>query len=157
MAGWSEFEKAAPEFGAAGRRLLIGADGVAIGFLASVSVGGAPHLSPVCPIFAGEHLYLSAGAHTPKAADLRTSGAYVLHALLATNDEEYQVAGRALEIHDLIERSAVHAAIAFGAFKTTDPVFRLSIERALWVCWERVGQPDTKAVRRRWQSNWGTA
>jgi hypothetical protein len=157
MGSWSEFEASAPDFGAAARRLFIGADGVAIGFLASVSARGVPHLSPVCPIFAGEHLYLSAGAHTPKAADLRGSGAYVLHAFLAANDEELQVAGRALEVRDPAERSAVHAAIPFAAFETTDPIFRLSVERALWVYWERAGQPDTKAVRRRWPLDRGVA
>jgi hypothetical protein len=157
MASWFDFEKIAPEFGAAGRRLFIGPDGVAIGFLASVSPTGASHLSPVCPIFCGVHLYVSAGAHTPKALDLRGSGVYVLHAFLAANDEEFQVAGRALEVHDSAERAAVHAAIPFAAFKTTDPIFRLSIERALWVYWERVGQPDTKAVRRRWSPARGAA
>jgi hypothetical protein len=150
VASWSEFETSAPEFGAAARRLFVGADGVAIGFLATASARGAPHLSPVCPIFAGEHVYLSAGARTPKVADLRASGAYVLHAFLAANDEEFQLAGRALEVHDPSERAAVHAAIPFAAFQSADPIFRLGIERALWVHWERVGQPDTKAVRRRW-------
>ena len=52
MASWSEFETSAPEFGAAVHRLLVGADGVAIGFLATVSTRGNPYLSPVCPIFA---------------------------------------------------------------------------------------------------------
>jgi hypothetical protein len=157
VASWSEFEAAAPDFGAAARRLFVGADGVAIGFLASVGARGLPHLSPVCPIFAGAHLYLSAGAHTPKTADLRESGAWVLHAFLAAQDEELQLAGRALEVRDPAERSAVHAAIPFAAFRTTDPVFRLSIERALWAYWERAGQPDTKAVRRRWPPERGAA
>ena len=71
MGSWSEFETSAPDFGAAARRLFIGADGV--------------------------------------------------------------------------------------AFKTTDPIFRLSVERALWVYWERAGQPDTKAVRRRWPPDRGVA
>jgi hypothetical protein len=150
MTSWSEFEQTALPFGAAGRRLLIGSDGVAIGFLASVGPDGAPHLAPVCPIFCGAHLYLSAGAHTPKATDLRVSGRYVLHAFLGANDEEFQVAGRALEVDDPAEREVVHAAIPFAAFKGTDPIFRLSIERALWVYWERVGQADTSPVRRRW-------
>jgi hypothetical protein len=157
VASWAEFDRAAPELGAAGRRLLVGADGVAIGFLASVGARGAPHLSPVCPIFCGADLHLSAGAHTPKVADLRGSGHYVLHALLAANDEEFQVAGHAVEVLDPAERAAVHAAIRFGAFKTSDPIFRLSIERALWVYWERVGQPDTQPIRRRWSSGAGTS
>ena len=157
MASWSEFEHAAPDFAAAGRRLLTGSDGVAIGFLASVSPSAAPHLSPVCPIFCGAHLYLSAGAHTPKAADLRASGAYVLHAFLAANDEEFQVGGRALGVHDPEERTAVHGAIPFAAFKPADPIFRFSIDRVLWVYWERVGQPETRAVRRRWSPARGAA
>jgi hypothetical protein len=150
VASWNEFDQDAPDFGAAGRRLLVGQDGVAIGFLATVDARGVPHLSPVCPIFCGTHLYLSAGARTPKAADLRASGAYVLHALLAADDEEFQLAGRAFEVRDPAERAAVHAAIPFPAFQAADPIFRLSIERALWVHWERVGQPDTRAIRRRW-------
>jgi hypothetical protein len=157
VASWFEFEKASPEFGVAGRRLLVGSDGVAIGFLASVSEHGALHISPVCPIFCAAQLYLSAGAYTPKASDLRVSGNYVLHAFLAASDEEFQVAGHAVEVHDPAERSEVHVAIPFAAFKTTDPVFRLSIDRALWVFWERVGQPDTEAVRRRWPPNQGGA
>jgi hypothetical protein len=44
----------------------------------------------------------------------------------------------------------VHDAIPFPSFQRTDPIFRLSVERALWVYWERAGQPDTRAVRRRW-------
>jgi hypothetical protein len=152
VASFAEFESSAPDFAAAARRLFVGSDGVAIGFLASVSARGVPHVSPVCPIFAGEQLYVSAGAPTPKTRDLRDTGAFVLHAFLAANDEEFQLAGHALEVRDPAERSAVHAAIPFAAFKTDDPIFRLSIERALWVYWERVGQPDTKAVRRRWPS-----
>ncbi len=151
MGSWAEFEAAEPGFAAAGRRLLVGSDGVAIGFLASVSARSVPHLAPVCPIFAGPQLCVSAGAHTPKAEDLRATGGYVLHAFLAANDEEFQIAGRATEVLDAAERAAVHQAIPFAAFKREDPIFRLSVDRALWVYWERVGQPDTKAVRRRWR------
>lgn len=157
MASWNELEAQAPDLAAAGRRLLVGADGVAIGFLASVGAGDRLHLSPVCPIFCDGRLHLSAGAHTPKVQDLRTSGRYVLHAFLGTNDEEFQLAGRAVEVGDPAERASVHAAIPFAAFRTTDPIFHLDIERALWVYWERVGQPDTKAVRRRWVSGSGAS
>jgi hypothetical protein len=149
-ASFAAFEAEAPDLAAATRRLLVGADGVAIGFLATVGARGQPHLSPVCPIFCRDDLYSSAGAHTPKANDLRVSGAYVLHAFLAANDEELQFAGRASEVLDAGERARVHAAIPFAAFRESDPIFRLGIERALWVFWERVGQPDTRAVRRRW-------
>jgi hypothetical protein len=147
---WAEFERAAPELGVAGRRLLIGTDGVAIGFLATVSAKSAPHLAPVCPIFCGLHLYVSAGTHTVKVRDLRATRAYALHAFLGANDEEFQVAGRASEVLGAEERAAVHDAIRFAAFERADPIFRLSVERALWVHWERPGQPGTRAVRTRW-------
>jgi len=149
MASFAEFEAAAPEFAAAGRRLLVGADGVAIAFLASVARDGRPHLSPICPIFCDADLYLSAGKHSPKASDL-IDGPFVLHAFLGANDEEFQLAGRARRVDAEAERVAVHAAIPFKAFGRADPIFRFSIERALWVYWERVGQPDTQALRRRW-------
>ncbi len=151
--GWSDFEASAPDLAAAGRRRLVGGDGVAIGFLATVSVSGRPRIAPVCPIFCGDHLYVSAGARTPKVADLRDRHGYALHAFLGENDEEFQIGGTATEVLDEDERAAVHEAIPFAAFERSDPIFRLDVERALWVHWERVGQPDTKAVRRRWTSS----
>jgi len=148
--GWAGFEAAAPALATAGRRLLVGADGVAIGFLATVADAGPPHLAPVCPIFAGGGLYLSASRRTPKVADLRTGRGYALHAFLGESDEEFRIAGGAGEVLDPGERSLVHEAIPFAAFDRDDPLFRLSVESALWVHWERVGRPDTRAVRRRW-------
>jgi hypothetical protein len=152
MPGFRAFEAAAPDLAGAARRLLIGADGVAIGFLATVNASGLPHLSPVCPVFEGGDLYVVAAEHSPKTADLRATGAFVLHAFLGANDEELQLAGRAAEVESTAERASVHAAIPFAAFRTSDPIFRLDVERALWVHWERAGQPDTKAVRRRWRA-----
>ncbi len=149
MASWSEFEGAAPDFAAAARRLLVGADGVAIGFLATAGAG-TPHLSPVCPILCGDHLYLIASARTPKVRDLRAGGGFALHAFLGGADEEFQVAGSSSEVVDPAERSAVHEVVPYPSFRTHDPIFRLRVERALWVHWEGLGTPDARAVRRRW-------
>jgi hypothetical protein len=149
-ASFTAFAAAAPELASAARRLFAGADGVAIGFLATASPAARPHLAPVCPVFCGDDLYVVAVARSPKAADLRENGAYVLHAFLGANDEELQLAGRAHEVESAEERTDVHAAIPFASFGRTDPIFRLDVERALWVYWQRAGQPDTKAVRRRW-------
>lgn len=151
MTSWSGFAAAAPEFAEAGRRLLVGEDGVSIGFFASVDSALRPHLSPVCPIFCGDDLFLSAAARTPKARDLRERQSYVLHAFLGANDEEFQVAGAAREELSPDRRSAVHEAIPFPAFDKADPIFRLSIERSLWVYWENVGTPKTRPIRRAWQ------
>ncbi len=57
MASWVEFERLAPDFTEAARRLLIGSDEVAIAFLATVTKANAPRLAPVCLIFCGDHVY----------------------------------------------------------------------------------------------------
>lgn len=151
MARWAEFERSTPDLAASGRRLLVGADGSAIGFIATVSRDGYPRLAPVCPIFCDRDVYLSIGIATPKRFDLRNSGRYVLHAFLGDNDEEFQIAGRAVLVAGTEERDRVHASIRFS-FKKEDPVFRLEIDRCLWGYWENVGKPNTRAVRRRWKA-----
>jgi hypothetical protein len=150
LANWTVFEREAPEFAAAGRRLMVGDDGVAIAFLATSSSEGQARQAPVCPIFCGDWLYLSASGGSPKVRDLREGGRFSLHAFLGENDEEFQLQGSAVEVEGEVERAAVHAAIAFPAFEANDPIFRLEFERAVWVYWEKVGQPDTRAVRKRW-------
>lgn len=149
-ASWARFEALEPELAAAGRRLLVGADGVAIGFLASAGARG-PHIAPVCPIFSAGSLYLIAAERTPKARDLRERGAFALHACLGAHDEEFQIGGRAREVGERAERERVHGDVRFAAFGRDDPIFRLGVERALWVSWERPGQPGTRPVRRSWR------
>ena len=109
----------------------------------------------MCPVFCGDGLYLCATARSPKVRDLREAGSYALHAFLGDDDEEFQVAGDAREVDSASERGAVHEAIPFPAFDRDDPLFRLSIGRALWVCWERAGEADTRAIRRSWTASRG--
>jgi len=151
MVSWAEFEKQAVDLAALGWRLL-GADDVAIGFMATVAHDGSPRMAPVCPIFANGNAYLSAGSKTPKRDDLSRDGRYVLHAFLGKNDEEFQIAGRAIEVTDPQERAAVHRAIKFAVYNPDDPIFLLDIERCLWVFWENVGQPNTRPIRKRWKA-----
>ena len=152
---WDEFVDAAPELGAAGERLLVKDDGVAIGFLATVD--RRVHLAPVCPIFCVPGVYLSVGASTPKRRDLERDGRYVLHAFLAANDEEFRIGGRARLIATEADRARVQAAIRFGAFGRDDPIFELDIVEAMWGYWENVGKPGTRPVRRTWRARDATA
>ncbi|MBI4640431.1 MAG: pyridoxamine 5'-phosphate oxidase family protein [Candidatus Tectomicrobia bacterium] len=151
MASWAEFKEQAPDLAAAGWRLLVGADGVAIGFLATVASDGRPRMAPVCPIFANGNIYLSVGSKTPKRNDLARNRRYVLHAFLGKDDEEFQISGQAIEVTDPEERVAVHRAIKFGAYNTEDPIFLLDVERCLWAIWENVGQPNTRPIRKHWR------
>jgi hypothetical protein len=149
---WRAFESECPALAEAGKRLLVGSDGVAIAFLSTASSSGVPHIAPVCPIFSGESLFLSAPGSSPKVRDLRGNPRFALHAFLGANDEEFQIRGAAREVASDSERAAVHEAITFGSFDRNHPVFELSLSGALWVHWQHVGQPDTTAVRRSWRA-----
>lgn len=147
---WGDFASAAPELALAGRRLLAPRGEAPIGFLATVGVD--VHLAPVCPIFSGRGVYLSVAAGSPKRGDLDRDGRFALHAFLGSSDEEFRITGRGVLVSDETERARVHAAIEFGAFDNSDPIYRLSVERALWGYWENAGQPNTRPVRRTWRA-----
>jgi hypothetical protein len=147
---WNGFAAAAPDFAAAGTRLLMGESNIAIGFLATI--GGDLHLAPVCPIFCDGAVYLSVGATTPKRHDLDVDGRYVLHAFLGPSDEEFRLSGRAQRVADAAWRARVHAAIRFQ-FGRDDPIFRLDIDSAMWGYWENAGKPGTRPIRLLWRQS----
>lgn len=146
---WRKLEEEAPDLAKSGKRLLQGDGTVAIGFIATCS-SDKPHIAPVCPIFCNSDVYICATEKSPKTKDLRKNEKYTLHAFLGKNDEEFQMSGAAFELTDENEKAKVHNAIPFASFDKSDPIFHLKVERVLWAYWERVGQPDTQAVRKRW-------
>ena len=146
---WAQLLRSEPELAARGRRLLERA-GVPMAFVATVSNRGEPRLAPVCPIFSGDEVYLSIGAHTPKACDLRQDGRYVLHAFLGDEDEEFQISGAAELVEAADEIRRVHESIAFPVYNAADPVFRLNVGRCLWSRWETPAERPSE--RRVWRS-----
>ena len=123
---------------------------VSIGFLATI--GDSLHLAPVCPIFSDAGVYLSVGASTPKRPTWNATDAMCCTRFSAANDEEFRIGGRAAYVADEAERTRVHAAIRFGAFDRTDPVFVLDIEESMWGYWENAGRPGTRPIRRVWRN-----
>ncbi|MGD8417990.1 MAG: pyridoxamine 5'-phosphate oxidase family protein [Pseudomonadales bacterium] len=146
---WQAFAAAAPDIAAVGTSLLYRPDAGEVGILATVDGHGRPRVAPVCPIFSGEGVYLSVGAHTPKVRDLTTNGRYALHALVGADDLEFQIGGTARLVQEPTERAAVVAAIPFPSFDADDPIFELLIERALVVTWQK---PATRGRRQSWRA-----
>lgn len=146
---WRDFENAAADLAAVGRSLLFHPHRGEVGILATIDGRGRPRVAPVCPIFCGDGIYLSVGAHTPKLRDLDRTGTYALHAQVGADDLEFQIGGTARRVQAADERAAVIAAIPFPSFDPADPIFELRVERALAVSWP---ERSTKGRRQSWRA-----
>lgn len=146
MVTWGVFAEEAPEIAAAGERLFRQHQ---VAFLATIRRNGAPRIHPVVPIIADKRLWVFIPPTSPKHGDLLRDRRYALHALLGEHDEEFTVRGYATAIAGQQQwlMVAEQASYSVGAGHV---LFELHIETCLWGIWERVGQPDTRAVRRRW-------
>ncbi len=147
---WHEFEQAAPNISRIGKRLLYNPNRGEVGILATVDGSGRPCVAPVCPIFCEEGIYLSAGSHTPKVRHLESNGLYALHALVGADDLEFQIAGTVRRVESSVEHDAVVSAIPFPSYDASDPIYELSIERALSVTWP---EPSTRGNKETWSES----
>jgi hypothetical protein len=69
MVDWKDFESAAPEIAAAGKKLLY-QFGLGLAFLATLRRDGAPRLHPICPTVCEGKLCALIGP-SPKRGDLK--------------------------------------------------------------------------------------
>ena len=152
MATWGQLESARPDMAALLRALL---GGIPIAYLATVRRDGSPRVHPVCPILAGDGVYVavageSAPQPSPKRFDLANDGRYALHALPGERDDEFYVTGLARLVEDPAERRRV-VETAKHTIRDDDWVFELGINYAMTAYWEHVGQPGTYPVRTEWR------
>ncbi len=147
---WHEFTEAEPAMAEVGLSLLYRENQGEVAILATVDERGRPRVAPVSPIFCEGGLYLSVGAHTPKARHLQHNGLYALHALVGADDLEFQISGSVREIDNGAEHERVVAAIPFPSFDASDPIFELLLERALTVTWTK---PATRGSKSAWVAN----
>ncbi len=155
MATWREFERAEPDMAARAfpkpSEMFF-----ALAFLATVRPDGGPRVHPFCPVIASGRVFAAIPASSPKGDDLRRDGRCMIHALPGPNDAEFSLRGTAHEVTDRITRALVADVVAEsgvgGMIESVahDPLFEFDIERADAAHWEKVGQPGTYPVRRRW-------
>jgi hypothetical protein len=112
MASWAEFERAAPELAAHGRRLLHArGDGEAL--LATVRADTPPRIHPINVDVVGEGLYAFL-LKSAKRADLEADGRYALHTHQdPAAPDEFSVRGRVQVIDDPQVRARVRDAWPF--------------------------------------------
>jgi hypothetical protein len=172
MAAWAQFEAEAPELAHAAARLWPGIVALdrgdrapepgpcfPISYLATVRPDGWPRLHPFCPIIAGGRLFAAIPRSSPKGGDLRRDGRCAVHALPGPEDDELCLRATAVEVTDddatralvrgVVTRSGVGGMIESVAH---DPLFELDLDQVDVAHWVDVGQPGTRAVRRRWRA-----
>jgi len=129
LRSWGEFAGEQPDLAAAGRRLLT-QFGLGLGFLATVGRDGRPRLHPVTPAVGQRELWVFV-TPGPKEADLRSNGAYALHAFLPDEvEEEFMVSGFA-EPAPPEERVEALASYHQPTVPDDHHLFRLRFDRAL--------------------------
>ena len=125
MASWSEFEHAAPEMAAEGRRLLGRGDPL----IATIRGDDPPSLNPISVGFVHGNLYAFI-LRSRKRADLLRDGRYALHAWQdPTAPDEFGIRGRVRRVTDPDERARAVAGWSFEADESYVP-FEFLIESA---------------------------
>jgi hypothetical protein len=154
VATWVEFCAAEPELAEFGRERLF-RHGVGLGFLATIRAGDqGPRVHPVCPFVGEGRLFLAIPQTSPKSADLRGDGRYMLHAFPADQDAEFSIRGRARLVTDPDERALAERSVSFASgVRPHDDAFVLDIERADSTTWMNWAQADTYAVRKTWPAS----
>ena len=150
MVSWDQFELAAPELAAAGRRLLT-RPGAGDPLLDTVRGSGLPRINPISAQLIGGRLLAFLIVGSAKLADLLADGRYALHMYQdPALPDEFQVRGRAQEILDPAIRAA---AVAAWPFEPDDGyrLFELSIEQA--VLGERSGPDEWPPRYTSWRSH----
>jgi hypothetical protein len=130
MTTWAEFEAAAPDLAAEGRRLLY-RTGHGEAMLATVrGEATAPRMNPISVGIVGGRVHAFI-LGSPKLADLEQDGRYALH---SHHDPaapgEFALRGRARLVDDDAVRSAVAAGWSFEV-DATYRLFEFSIDSAL--------------------------
>ena len=129
MVRWKDFAAAAPELARVGRALLE-QFGVGLAFLATVRKDGAPRVHPVCPVLAGDSLFVLIEPLSPKRHDLLRDGRYALQSFPQPKpgSDEFYVTGRAVSIDDPAARTALVRQAKHMASEAEFP-FELLIDR----------------------------
>ena len=129
MTTWAEFEAAAPDLAAEGRRLLHrGGSGRAL--LATVRGVEPPRIHPISVGIVGDGLYAFI-LRGPKRVDLERDGRFALHSYVEVSaPDEFAVRGRATLVTDAPTRSSVVGEWSFDADETY-ALFEFSIDGAV--------------------------
>jgi hypothetical protein len=130
MATWADFEAAAPDMAATGRRLIYHRP-VGEAFLATVRGDALPRLHPIYVAILEGRLFAFL-LPSPKATDLVEDGRFALHAHQdPASPSEFGVRGRARPIDDESTRIRIGEAWYFDVNDENHRLFEFDIDHAI--------------------------
>jgi len=173
LISWAQFEAQAPELAEVAARLWPGVAALhrgaavpgdvpcfAVSYIATVRRDGGPRLHPFCPILAGGRLFAAIPRSSPKGQDLRRDSRCVIHALPGPEDDEFCVRATAAEVTAdpavrALAGAVVMASGVGGMIESVsrDPLFEFDLVQVDVARWLDIGQPGTRAIRRRWRAS----
>ncbi|HUF54382.1 MAG TPA: pyridoxamine 5'-phosphate oxidase family protein [Dehalococcoidia bacterium] len=148
MASWGEFSESEPEMA---KVLESSLAWIPITYLATTRKEGSPRVHPICPIIGKGRMFVAVNESSPKRFDLRNDGRYAMHALPGKDDAEFYMTGRVTMIEDAPSRELCVKSAAHTVHEE-DWIFEFELERVMTAYWEKVGEPDTYAVRKFWHA-----
>ena len=149
MVSWAQFADASPELAARGRELFE-RTGTGEALLASVRGDLPPRIHPINVAIVDGRLLAFLIVGSGKVTDLAADGRYALHAHQdPAVPHEFQVRGRAHEVHDREMRTAAAAA---WSFEVDDGyrLFEFGVEHAIFG--ERASADDWPPVYTSWRA-----
>ena len=149
MASWAQFEAAAPEMAATGRRLIYRTR-IGEGLLATVRGDGLPRIHPIYVAVHGGRL-VAFMIPSAKGTDLAEDGRFALHAYQdPAAPHEFVVRGRARPIDDESRRRPLIDAWYFDVDDDDHRLFEFDIEHV--ILGERATAEDWPPRYRSWRS-----
>ena len=149
MVAWSEFADASPGLATRGRALFE-RTGSGEALLASVRGELPPRIHPISVAIVDGHLLAFLIVGSAKVGDLAADGRYAMHAHQdPAVPHEFQVRGRAREVHDRELRTAASEA---WSFEVDDGyrLFEFGVEHAIFG--ERTSADDWPPVYTSWRA-----
>ena len=149
MVAWSEFADASPDLATRGRALLE-RTGSGEALLASVRGELPPRIHPISVEMVDGHRLAFLIVGSAKVGDLAADGRYAMHAHQdPAVPHEFQVRGRAREVHDRELRTAASEA---WSFEVDDGyrLFEFGVEHAIFG--ERASADDWPPVYMSWRA-----
>jgi hypothetical protein len=131
MASYAELESAEPEFAA---RVRAAFDAHGHKFLATLRADGSPRISGIEASFVGGQLWLAGMPGSVKFVDMRRDPRVALHSGSDEPDEfkaDAKVAGRAVEVTGLAERTAFAEAKSVPPEHAGFELFRIDLDQVV--------------------------